>query len=374
MLKTTLALLTLLPSISIAQPSIRVLKISIDQPVYTNQPLWIRAEATPSNNIQYPFRALMEDIGCNQLEVKRDGVLLKPHPISGIYWGGLLCGTSAPSGSPNDRLPLHVLYSLDQPGTYSVRWTVGPKLPNSTAHEARAQSEWLTFEVKQATPQQHEAWIQAMLANPPTDSGMLAGDYLSSLLAAAPDPRVLQVFVKYLHAQDPMVSGMAASGIERFPLSEVLPAVTESIEHDGPGGALAGFATSHFGWTHDQQVRIVHAVIPYLQPASVLPSYQPPSYARTSVSSAIAMLRDIFYIPNHVWPEDPQLTAYADSQVLLAAPNIMNHGNERAVQELAEYLGSMQPSTRAHELLLEIAQRTDNAGKQAQICLNWHRP
>ena len=375
MFKTTLAFLTLLPSIAIAQPGIRVLKIAIDQPVYTNQSLWIRAQATPSDNIRYPFHAAMEDIGCNRLEVKRDGVLLKPHPLSGTTsLDGILCGSAAPSGSPEDRLPIHVLYPLDKPGTYSIRWTV--MMPNFNGHpdvlEPQAQSEWLTFEAKQSTPEQQEVWIQTMLANPPTDRGQLAGDYLPSILAAAPDPRVFQVFLKYLHSQDSMVAGMAASGIERFPLSEVLPAVTDSIEHGDPSDELAYFGSYHKGWTQEQQSRIVQAMIPFLQPSTALQSNQPPPYAPTPVSAAIKMLHFIFYIPNHAWPENPNLATYADSQVLLAAPNIMARANENAVQELAIYLGSMQSSAHAHDLLLEIAKRTDTAGKQAQICLNWH--
>jgi len=43
-----------------------------------------------------------------------------------------------------------------------------------------------------------------------------------------------------------------------------------------------------------------------------------------------------------------------------------------AVQQLAEYLGAMQSSPRAHELLLQIAERSDNAGEQARGCLTWH--
>lgn len=57
-----------------------VLAIEVDQPAYTGEPIWITATAGDSGNIRYPFRAVIEDIGCNQLEVKRNGLLLKPLP------------------------------------------------------------------------------------------------------------------------------------------------------------------------------------------------------------------------------------------------------------------------------------------------------
>jgi hypothetical protein len=237
----------------------------------------------------------------------------------------------------------------------------------------QAQSDWLKFEVLQATPKQHEDWIRNLLANPPEDPGRLAGDFLPSLFAAAPDTRALSVFVKYLYSNDPMVSGIAASGLECFPRDVVLRAVAESIEEHGPSEELAYFATFHTGWTHEDESAIVQAVLRYLQPTdSRLPSSQQP-HAPTQAPAAIKLLRFILYVPNHAWPDDPKLAEYADARVLQAAPQLIESSNARTVQELSEYLGSIQPNPRAHELLLEIAERPDAAGAQARICLTWHR-
>src|SRR5260370_33937666 len=104
--------------------AIPALTIAVDQPIYTGQPLWVRAIAGPLSNIRYPFRGTVEDIGCNRLEVKRNGVLLKPHPINGLGSAdGIACGSADPSGSPEDRLPLHVLYPFHVARAYSVRCT-----------------------------------------------------------------------------------------------------------------------------------------------------------------------------------------------------------------------------------------------------------
>jgi len=351
--------------------------IAIDEPVYTGQPVWIRAVDGERANIRYPFGVAVSNIGCNRLEVKRDGVLLTPLPLRGeMAWTGPMCGSGAPRGSPANRLPLHILYPFKTAGTYSVRWTELVAEPPSRegGWKTRAQSEWLTFSVLESTPEQHEAWLKNLLANAPQDDGELAGDFLPSLMAAAPDPRVLDTFVRYLYSTDGMVSGVAASALEVFPQPEVLRAVAASLEKNGPSEQLAGYATMHTGWTADDESKIVHAAIPYLQPSNpTLPSGKPlPPYAPTQTSAAIKLLMYIFYIPNHAWPANSELASYADAQVLLAAPNIMANANMNAVQELAEYLGSMQFSLRAHELLGQIAERSDNAGTQARICLTWH--
>ena len=150
--------------------------------------------------------------------------------------------------------------------------------------------------------------------------------------------------------------------------------MADSLEKHGPSDELAYFATYHKGWTEDDEDKIVHAAIPYLQPQSTTLSSgkQLPPYAPTQTSAAIKLLRFIFYIPNHAWPANPELASYADAKALQAAPNIMANANMNAVQELAEYLGLLQSSQRAHELLIQIAERSDNAGTQARICLTWH--
>jgi hypothetical protein len=104
------------------KPSPPAFTVSVDQPTYTGEPLWVRATAGPLENIRYPFHAGLEDMGCNRLGVKRDGVLLTPRPLHSNFNGsGIACGSAAPQGAPQNRLPIHILYPLDTPGTYSMR-------------------------------------------------------------------------------------------------------------------------------------------------------------------------------------------------------------------------------------------------------------
>ena len=124
---------------------------------------------------------------------------------------------------------------------------------------------------------------------------------------------------------------MAAAGLEHFALSEVRPAVAESIVQTGPSEAIASFATYHSGWTQADENRIVHAVTEYLQP-SRMP-------ARSA--AAFTLLHFIFDILNHAWPADRELKTYADRQVLEAAGSVIASGDTEVVHELAVYLGSM---------------------------------
>lgn len=354
--------------------------ITIDQPAYTNEPVWLRVLNGPIQNVRYPFYPAIGFFGCNKLEVRRDGVLLNRRtiPIAGMAWSSPACGSSAPAGSPQGRLPFHVLYPLTQPGTYSVRWTIEDLDFTAGSHDrfrSIGESQWLTFTVLAETPGQHENWVESVLANPPKDPGQIAGDFLPSLIADAPDPRALYVFLNYLYADNQIVAAEASSALELFPQSEVMHAVVEAIEEHGPSDQLAYYASYHKGWTLADEGKAVHAAADYLIPpekSRETAVHQP--YAPTSSSAAIKLLRFIFYVPNHAWPSDGNLNAWADAQVLRASPNIMAHGSIIAVQELAEYLGSTQPSVEAHSLLLRIADRDDNAGKQAKICLDWHRP
>src|SRR5579859_6844879 len=71
------------------------------------------------------------------------------------------------------------------------------------------------------------------------------------------------------------------------------------------------------------------------------------------------------------WPADPELKAYADRQVLAAAPSVIASGDTKVIHELALYFGSIS-SPLAHELLQRVAEHTDGAGEQARTALTWH--
>ena len=129
----------------------------------------------------------------------------------------------------------------------------------------------------------------------------------------------------------------------------------------------------HGGGTLADEDRIVRAAVRYLNvPDTGHPAPTPHPYVLSTTGAAIKLLRMVLYTPNHAWPADSNLTAWAEAQVLHAAPTILENADEYTALELIQYLGMMQSSAEAHSLLLRIADRDDNAGIQAKICLTWH--
>jgi hypothetical protein len=202
-----------------SRPKVTLLPFTatVDQPAYTGEPIWVRTE--PRANIRYPFRASIGDFGCNRLELLHDGKPVQPRPL--MPWGdgsGILCGSAAPPNAPENRLPLHVWYPLQQPGIYAVRWVYEvPDFNSGKMKMDSISSTWTTFRVLQATPAEREARLNRLLASTPTDAGLLAGAYIPSLVAAAPDQRSLRAIATQLYSSNQVVAQLAASALQFFP-------------------------------------------------------------------------------------------------------------------------------------------------------------
>ena len=170
-------------------------QIQLSGPAYTGMPVWIHAELSSPLEIRYPYGEDPEDFGPNRLEIRRGNDVLVQVPFKPwVGRGGIVDGSIAPATSPTNRLPLHLEYSLNTAGVYSVRWTVVRHLfrDGQIAETVVAQSDWLDFEVKQSSEEQRSDWLQKEISKIPSDAGKIVGDYFPSLLADAPNPQVLQ--------------------------------------------------------------------------------------------------------------------------------------------------------------------------------------
>ncbi len=112
--------------------------IRLDQPAYTDMPVWLKVEfgSAVRGRIRYPSLIGPAGFGCSEVEVRREGKLLTRLP--GSSWNRI--GPIGLSGPPcggygrrrriglENRLPLHLLYRFDEPGMYEVRLTLR-KLP-----------------------------------------------------------------------------------------------------------------------------------------------------------------------------------------------------------------------------------------------------
>jgi len=336
-------------------------QIHMTDPTYTGLPIWIYAESSFPLEIHYPYGEDPEDFGPNRLEVKRENQLLEKVPFKPwVGRGGIVDGWIAPPSSPKNRLPLHLQYSLDRPGMYSVRWTMlRHNFQNGQMIETVvAQSDWLDFQVLQSTPDQRKDWFEEHRKNVPSDPGEFVGDFLPSLLANAPNPLALQVVLGQMYATKPLISSCALGSLRFFREEDVRSQVLGMLHSRGPNDGLAYVVSWHEPWFRDQKEDIVRTAMPYLH-----------SREDWQVAATLKMLGFLVHTGNFHWPSDSEIRARSDMAVLAAAPELMERSPDVS-QLLAEYLGGIK-SHNAHDLLWQVVERPEPAHEQALIALTW---
>jgi hypothetical protein len=342
--------------------NVQKFQIQLSDPAYTGMPVWIHAELSFPLEIRYPYGEDPEDFGSNRLEVKRENSLLPKVPFKPwVGRGGIVDGSIAPATSPKNRLPLHLQYALDKPGIYTVRWTeVRHDFQDGQMTETVvAQSDWLDFEVRQSTPEQRKDWFEKQLARvPPSDAGEFVGDFLPSLLANAPDPRVLQVVLEQLYSTEPLIHGCALGSLRFFREEDIRSQVLDELHLRGPNEGLAYVISWHAPWFQDRKDDLVRTVLPYLH-----------SREDWQVAATLKMLGFLVHLGNFHWPPDSEVPPKSDQAVLAAAPELIGKSAEVS-QLLAEYLGGIK-SPSARTLLWQVAERPEPAHEQALIALTW---
>jgi hypothetical protein len=192
--------------------------IRLDQPAYTDMPVWLKVEFRSGlgGMVYYPSLLGPAGFGCSQIEVRRDGKVLTRMPGSNWNRGGmsfsvLNCGgyAKAPRGL-EDRLPLHLLYRFDEPGTYEVRLTF-----RDFPSEVKT-SEWTAIEVLPANHYQRAQWLEDVRNRHPMDAEQLLSDVLPSVLGL-PDEASLAIVKSYLDHPDDRVRRLAENGLYYWP-------------------------------------------------------------------------------------------------------------------------------------------------------------
>jgi hypothetical protein len=361
-LRHILVALTLLrPSAAAAQSAaVQPIAVRVDAPARVGLPIWVHADLQGDLTVRYPFAEDPRYFGSNHLELKREGQSLVAQP--GFSRGGLMgrvVGSIAPLTSPQNRLPLHLGFVIDRPGRYSVRWSVmgnrlDPGPPPSLHQELLAQSEWLDFDVGAPSPPARETWLAQLLRAPPTDAGAFVGDYLPSLLAAAPDRRVARALIDATYSSIDLITSCALAGLRLFPAELMVPLTIRTLQERGPSSSLAYFVSWNASWFQDRRVDII----------------------RTSVSSLksnddailVGSLELLGFARHFDWSSDAPLRE-ADRAVKGASPRLMAR-SDRVAQQLAVTLGGTKdPEMR--ELLNQIAAQHPGAREQALIALRW---
>jgi hypothetical protein len=357
----TMALLATAALSSAQTSSVRKFQIRVTDPAFTGLPIWIHAELSFPVEIHYPYGEDPEDFGPNRIEVKRENQLLEKVPFKPwVVGGGIVDGWIAPPTSPKNRLPLHLQYSLDKPGIFSVRWTVvRHNFQNGQITETVvAQSDWLDFEVRQSTPEQRKDWFEKQHARVPSDAGEFVGDFLPSLIANAPDPRGLRVFLEQMYSTGTLIPGCSLASLRFYREEDIRSQVLDMLHLRGPNEGLAYVISWHASWFQDRKDDIVRTAMPYLH-----------SREDWQVAATLKMLGFLVHLGNFHWPSDSEIPARSDSAVLAAAPELIGR-SPGVSQILAEYLGGIK-SHNARDLLWQVAERPEPAHEQALIALTW---
>lgn len=201
-----------------------------DKPAYTGMPVWVRLYRMSEAKVpvELPFGIpFISGPNCPRIEVKFNGDVLSPRqrktPLTRVRYSGPPCPAPAVPDRQllAGRIPLHLLYRFDRPGTYFARYVPGSNvfgLPATTA-----ETDWTPIEVKAGNPAQRRKWLREKRLSPPTDREELVYDFLPSIFGYG-DPEALQIGLAYVYNPDMTVSGWAGVYLRDYhAASEFIP-------------------------------------------------------------------------------------------------------------------------------------------------------
>ncbi len=322
--------------------------LSVDGVARVGGPVWIKIDMPTWGEVRYPARFPPLDFGCNQMEVRQNGVLLPRIPVrppGAMMINGPLCGMIQIPGPPpqhTGRLPLHLQYRFEKPGVYEVRYTLKPDLFGSRADQVVQQSAWTRFEVlpAQARPRQ----------TAPLDPAEILSDYLPSVLGFS-DAAGLKITLRYLYHPEEIVRRYAESALLYWPQEEVDREAAALVRTKGPTDVLMNVIGT-------RGPDLVDAILPYLMSDD-------PVLLRGAIVGVSRSISD---------PQkglEPNVRARAEDRLIAATEHILQKGDERTLMEFSVALGSVRDD-RAREVLWNMVERGIASG-QSLIAISWHK-
>jgi hypothetical protein len=338
--------------------------LSLESPARIGMPIWLKLNMPyyRESGIRYPFMILPASFGCYAVEVRREGVLLPrftdfgKQAFGGMAISGPLCGSIGFSSVPHfkGRLPLHLQYRFNQPGTYEVRVSMGRQFGNEPTSEVVP---WTKVEILPADNAARKRWLADKVAHAPTDAADLVSDFLPSILGYT-DGDTLQILHPYLYHPDSTVREYAMYGLTYWPDSEVGPKVWEWMRAQGPSEAAVRYFLhlKNFAAAHTRE--LAELSIPYLQS-----------------NSPVLVYGALYALSSTVLPPDsavsPNLRTSAGDAMVRAASHIIPIDPENTNQFISD-LGQLQDE-RSHQLLWDIVNRHGAGFEQALIALTWRK-
>ncbi len=336
--------------------------LSLESPARVDMPVWLkfRLPYQRESPIRYPFMIFPASFGCNEIEVRRNGVLLPriadigSQAIGGIAISGSPCGSIAFSSEAHfkGRFPLHLQYRFDQPGTYEVRLTRRRPFSN----DPPSVTTWTTIEILPADPRARRLWLDETSAHAPTSTADLLADFLPGILGL-PDDHSLAILRPYLYHPDRLVREYAMYGLTYWPAQQAVQKVWEWVRVQGPSSATVDYLLHAPEFAKAYGAQLAEISISYLE-----------SNSPVLVNGALRALSQI------VLPSDSQasneLHARTADAMIHAAGNIIQVDPQN-INEYVSRLGQVQDE-RAHALLWDLVSR--HVGyEQALIALTWRK-
>lgn len=168
--------------------------LQLEGPAYVHMPVWMDVDAPAPYIVPYPCGLWPWSFDGYEFEVRRNGQPLTPIPPPPESAGKAVGNPDVCDHFTNPgRLPLHLLYRFDQPGTYSVRLTA--KKNGAVLY----QSEWTNIRIEPFSQQKRDEWLRSLEAKINQGSKNL-DDVVPSLLAW-PDERALALILKIIPAE-----------------------------------------------------------------------------------------------------------------------------------------------------------------------------
>ena len=195
--------------------------ISLAEPAYAGLPVWVRVQRPSGTGwLRYPFYTEPWDIGSGYFQVRSQGrdvpflstLPFPPHPRGGGWMVGL---PREPAREYLNRIPLHLLFSLDSAGKYQVRYTEYRYVPEKAEVTIYQQSDWTPIEILSSTADQRNEWFVTLAASQPDDTVELLADYLPRVLARR-DESALKLLAHYLDSPDSLVQTYSAYALNYF--------------------------------------------------------------------------------------------------------------------------------------------------------------
>jgi hypothetical protein len=352
-LSLVLSCLIGLPSLTSAQtpvPPTGIAILTFEDARQAGGPVWVHIKLPVPYEVQYPVGIVPGDLGCNEFEVRRDGVLL-PRRVPNIKdmppRSGLPCGHIGIAGHPMKhpgRLPLHLQYALETPGTYEVRYLRKSPEFGSMPGQVQFQSAW--------TPVEIHAGSSMPIGIPPQDPAEILSDFLPGILGY-PDRQKLTLVAGYLHHPIDAVRRYAAYGLSYWPDEEVLRSLTDLVRSKGPSDVLVDRVGPAAPDLSEAMVRYLASSDPVL------------------VRGALEAASKILYYENTRDLFSDAIRTATENALLKSAENIVLVGDEQTVINLAATLGSLHNGT-AHALLWDFVSRRV-AYQQSLTAITWHK-